>query len=124
MWLNFSTNLRLVSFQNGKVSARGASLTVCLSPGAACLFKKTKTQQKAHNLALAAPSITHTFGAAESRHVDAEHQSVVDRVVISTHMFCVSLMRCILHTVARDRARERGQQGGNNGKINFTHGCI
>ena len=70
-----------------------------------------------------------TLKAQEWWHLNTEHQSVVDRVLISTRMSCVFVTRSILNPVVTDRERwggleSRDQQGNNDGKINFTHDFI
>lgn len=77
-------------------------LTICLSSRTACQKKEKKT----HNLALAAPSIMLTFRAEQSPTTNTEHQSVVDRVLISTWMFCAFMVRYVFCSLLGEGERE------------------
>lgn len=51
--------------------------------------------------------------------LNTEHQSVVDRVLISAFM----MRYFFVHCCDRQREGKWGQWRGNNGKINFMHDC-
>jgi len=85
-----------------------------------CQNRERERKNSTDNLALAAPSIMNTFGAAESH-----HKSINLLLTGSSLVHGCSLTRgCMLCTFC-ERQSERwewgGQQGGNNCQINVTH---
>lgn len=108
MSLNFPQTCTVSAFKMAEQPC-GAPLTVCLSSTTACLWVFFKSNRKPTTWCWQLyPSCT-----CLEHQLNSEHQSAVDRLLISTHMFRVFVMRYLSYNCC-ERRRERARESEAN----------
>lgn len=117
VWLNFPLTMSALKMRTGSISKRSVTLN-----GVFVLGKKKMERKENITAATWRWQLHQSCTHLEQQHhtpLNTEHQSVVDRVLISALM----MRYFFVHCCDRQREGEWGQRRGNNGKINFMHDC-